>query len=78
MQSDVDNEGSIKMAKNDTSGDRTKHIDMKYHSVRKLLQENQFEFKYCPGTEVTVDFLTKPLGPQLFHKFRIELGIKLN
>ncbi len=33
----VDNQGAIKMSRNDSSGTRTKHIDIKYHFVRDSL-----------------------------------------
>lgn len=34
----VDNLGSVKMAKKDASGNRTKHIDIKYHLLRYMLR----------------------------------------
>lgn len=41
----VDNWSSIKMAKTDISGNRTKHIDIKYHLVCHLLRVNQFRLR---------------------------------
>lgn len=35
----VDNQRAIKMAKNDVSGNRTKHIDLNYHLVRGSFNE---------------------------------------
>lgn len=32
----VDSRGAIKVAKNDASGNQTKHIDMKYHLLRDM------------------------------------------
>jgi len=72
----VDNQGSIRMAKNDISGNRTKHIDIKHHMVRELLNDNQFELRYCPTAEMAADILTKPLQRVLLEKHSIGIGMK--
>lgn len=71
----VDNQGSIRMAKNDISGNRTKHIDIKYHLVRDLLRENHFALKYCASAEMTADIFTKPLDKTLYERFRAKMGL---
>ena len=40
---------------------RTKHIDIKFHYVREVLQEGVIELVYCPTNSMTADILTKPL-----------------
>lgn len=75
MMLHVDNQGSIKMAKNDASSSRTKHIDIKYHLVRDMLQEKKFILQYCPTTEMVADPLTKPVERVLFEKHRSSMGI---
>lgn len=72
----VDNQGSIKMAKNDASGNRTKHIDIKYHLVRDLLNEGKFKLSYCPSNDMVADILTKPLAKVLFQKHYSSLGLQ--
>ena len=72
----VDNQGSIKMAKNDISGNRTKHIDIEHHMVREMLHQNQFELRYCPTAEMAADILTKPLQRVLLEKHPIGIGMK--
>ncbi len=57
----VDNQGAIKMAKNDSSSTRTKHIDIQYRFVRDCLAKNLFYVDYCPTQDMAADLLTKPL-----------------
>eukprot|EP00171_Calliarthron_tuberculosum_P001876 IDg1876t1 len=62
----VDNQGSIKMAKNDASGTRTKHIDVRYHFARDMLSKNLYTIEYIPTSLMVADILTKPLQRLLF------------
>lgn len=71
----ADNQGSIKMAKNDSSGSRTKHIDIRYHLIRELLSQRKFSLAFCPTAEMAADILTKPLSRVLFERFRAHLGV---
>ena len=54
-----DNEGAIFLAKNQQVGMRTKHIDVKYHFIRDLVQENYLEIRYVLSEENYTDVLTK-------------------
>ena len=71
----ADNQGAIKMAKNDSSGTRTKHIDIKYHFVRDSHAKNLFTLEYCPTTDMAADILTKPLERTLLNKHCKSLGL---
>ncbi len=70
----VDNQGAIKMSKNDSSGTRTKHIDIQYHFVRDSLSKNLFSIQYCPSSEMAADVFTKPLQRVLHDKFRSQVA----
>jgi hypothetical protein len=37
-----DNEGAVKLANNPMASNRTKHIDIKYHYIRELVDEKTF------------------------------------
>lgn len=69
----VDDEGSTKMAKHDARRNRTNHIGIKYPILRNLYIRNEFEFGYCPITEIMADILKGPHGRSLFE----ELGMKI-
>lgn len=71
----VDNQGAIKMARNDSSGTRTKHIDIQYHFVRDSLSKELFAIDYCPTTDMTADILTKPLARSLLERHKTRLGL---
>ena len=57
----VDNQSAIKLAKNAEFHKRTKHIDVRYHYTRELIEKKMLELKYIPSEEQAADGLTKPL-----------------
>jgi hypothetical protein len=63
----VDNIGYIFLANNKTSGERTKHIDMKYHFIREQIQNGLVEVKFLRSKENHADIFTKNLGSEKFN-----------
>ncbi len=61
-----DNQGSLKLAKNPHNHSRTKHIDVRHHFVRELIEDKIVNVIYCPTKQNTADLLTKALPPPLF------------
>ena len=43
-----DNQGTIAVARNPVSHNRTKHIDIKFHYVREALEDGIIDLTYCP------------------------------
>ena len=72
----ADNQGAIKMSRNDSSGTRTKHIDIQYHFVRDGHAKNLFNIEFCSTSEMTADILTKPLARILIQKHKKSLGLE--
>ncbi len=70
----VDNQGAIKMAKNDTSSTRTKHIYIQFHFVKDSLSKRMFSIDYCPTENMAANLLTKPLQRVLLEKFKAKIG----
>ncbi len=66
----VDNQGSIKLAKNQTVHGRSKHIQIKWHFVRQLVADGDICLKYVSSQENKADGFTKPLTLPLFTRFR--------
>jgi hypothetical protein len=58
----IDNQSAIKIAQNQVISNRSKHIDVKYHSIRELVQQNIIKLKYIPSRMNLADMLTKPVG----------------
>jgi hypothetical protein len=68
-----DNQGAIALAQKGQVSQRSKHIDIKVHFVRQHVSNGDVELKYLCTSDMIADCLTKPLGRQLFEKFRKEL-----
>ena len=71
-----DNQSCIAMAKNPQQHGRSKHIDIKYHFVRELVENKTIKLKYCPTKEMIADFLTKGLNREQFFYLRKKAGIE--
>jgi len=71
----ADNQGAIKLANNPIFQKRSKHIAVKYHYTRDLIQQGEVQLEYKGTTDMIADGLTKPLGPTAFAKFVESLGL---
>ena len=71
----ADNQGAIALAKNPHLHDRSRHIDIKYHHVRNLVESRKLKIKYIPTAEMTADGFTKPLDRTKFDMFKDHLGM---
>ena len=68
-----DNQGSIKMAHNEQSTSKTRHLDIKLQFVKTLVQSGRVNLKYISGDANCADIFTKGLAKPLFSKFRQQL-----
>jgi Reverse transcriptase (RNA-dependent DNA polymerase)/Integrase core domain/GAG-pre-integrase domain len=71
----ADNQGSIKLAENDSTSKRTKHIDIRYHFTKNAILEGEITLKYCNTTEMVADMMTKPLGKVKLEAFSELAGL---
>jgi hypothetical protein len=58
-----DNQGAIGMINNPTNHSRAKHIDIRYHFIRDLVNLKLIDLTYIPTENQLADLLTKPLPP---------------
>ena len=73
-----DNEACINLTKNPQEYKRTRHIQVKYHFVRKLVQAGKIKLQYCKTQDQLADILTKGVnGPRLLRISEM-LGLKDN
>ena len=72
-----DNQSAIYLAKNQQTHDWTKHIDIKYHFIRELVETGRIKLAYCPSADMVADILTKGLPAQQFEKLHGWLASKL-
>ena len=73
-----DNESCIKLLEILVFHDRSKHIEMKYHFIRDLVQRGALKLQYIRTDEQIVDILTKLLTTTKFAYFRDKLGMAKN
>ena len=71
-----DNQGSIFIGSNPVQERRSKHIDIRYHYVRQLVEEKIIELFFVEGAENPADLFTKNLASPKFIKFREQLGLE--
>ena len=62
----MDNTGAIYLANNQTTGQRTKHIDIRTHYVRNLINEGIIKSKFVKSEDNTADIFTKNTNEMIF------------
>ena len=70
-----DNQGSIFMSSNPVTEARSKHIDIRFHYIRQVVEEGKVEVFFIDGNDNPADMFTKNLGHIKFNKFRAQLGL---
>ena len=70
-----DNDGSIAMAKNQQFHNRSKHIAIRWHWVRDLVEEQLIKIETCRDPQQTADVLTKPLPRPKHSQHVSEMGL---
>jgi hypothetical protein len=70
-----DNQGTIAFATNQKSLRRMKHIDVKFHFIRNLIEEGVIRLQYRRTTEMVADIFTKALPPSTHDQHARSLGV---
>lgn len=71
-----DNQSAIALASTANFNPRTKHIDIKYHFIRELLNNKRLKIKYTNTNSMLADFLTKTVSPKKHVYCSEALGVK--
>ena len=71
-----DNQGSIFIASNPVTEKRSKHIDIRFHYIREVIERKLAEVFFIDGDKNPADLLTKNLGLPKFLLFRPEYGLR--
>ena len=72
-----DNSSAINISKNPIQHSRTKHIDIRFHFIRELVEEKIISLEYIPTDDQRADIFTKPLDKSRFKKMKFDLGMCL-
>src|SRR6202521_893990 len=70
-----DNEGSVILSHNPQFHARMKHIEIRHHWVRDLVNDKILDVQSCRDPEQTADILTKPLPKPKHQRHRREKGM---
>ena len=73
-----DNQGSIFIASNPVTEKRLKHIDIRYHYIREVINHGLTKVYFIDGDNNPADLLTKNLGSVKFLKFRAMLSLEFH
>jgi hypothetical protein len=70
-----DNQSCVKLSENPVFHDKSKHIEIRYHYIRDMVQRGAVKLQYVATDDQVVDVLTKPLSRVKFEYFRDKLGV---
>ena len=56
-----DNQAAIALTRDHQYHARTKHIDVRYHWIRWVIEQGSLRLVYCPTDDMVADVLTKSL-----------------
>ena len=68
-----DNQGAIALARNPVHRQRCKHVDIKYHFIRSLIDGDKISLEYYPTNVMVADILTKPATKLKLTRFEMFL-----
>ncbi|GKU91768.1 hypothetical protein SLEP1_g5591 [Rubroshorea leprosula] len=70
-----DNLSAVAIVKNPILHGRTKHIKIKYHSIREMVNEGEVQVLHCDSDDQITDIFTKGLHKFIFETLRDKLGM---
>ena len=76
MQVFEDNKGVISMCISDVYTNRSKHVDLRHHYIRELVENGVLEVEHISGIEQPADLLTKGLPNECFAAHRWKMGMR--
>ena len=65
----------MKLSENPVFHDKSKHIKIKYHYIKDMVQRGAVKLQYVATDEQIADVLTKSLARVKFEYFRERLGV---
>eukprot|EP00253_Pinus_taeda_P010272 PITA_10272 len=71
-----DNQSAIQLCKYPVQHQRSKHIELQMHFIRKLIHDHVLEVQYCSTDDQVADIFTKALTEAKFTKLRYMLGVQ--
>jgi hypothetical protein len=72
-----DNKGCEAIAMNRRTDKRSKHIDVRYHFIRDMIERMEVHIEHIPTAQMVADVMTKPAAVNKFVWCRKQMGIDL-
>ena len=72
-----DNQSAIELTKDHQYHAHTKHIKIRFHFIRYIIEEGSIQLVYCPTDEMLADALTKALPSTKVKHFTSQFGLLL-
>ena len=73
-----DNQSCVNLSENLVFHDKSKHIEIKYHYIRDMVQRKAVLVQYLPTYDKVYDVLTKPLTRMNFEYFHEKISMAQN
>lgn len=70
----INNSSAIQISKNPVQHSRTKHIDIRHHFIRELVEEKTTFLEYVSIEDQLADILTKALNSKGLNTFEAQWG----
>ncbi|OJT15351.1 Retrovirus-related Pol polyprotein from transposon TNT 1-94, partial [Trametes pubescens] len=70
-----DNQSAISLTRDNQYHSRTKHIDIRFHFIRWIIEDKKIHLIYCPTNDMVADVLTKALPSPKVKHFAAALGL---
>ena len=70
-----DNTNAINISKNLVQHFRTKHIEIRHHFIRELVEDGTFILEFIHTDDQRADLFTKPLDSKQFEFLRQNIGV---
>ena len=70
-----DNTGAINISKNLAQHSRTKHIEIRHHFIRELVENDTLTLEFIHTDDQKADLFTKPLDSKQFEFLRLNIGV---
>eukprot|EP00253_Pinus_taeda_P009646 PITA_09646 len=71
-----DNQSAIQLCKDPVQHQRSKHIELHMHFIRKLIHDHVLEVQYCSTDDQVADIFTKALTEAKFTKLQFMVGVQ--
>ena len=72
-----DSRSAVRLAKNSTFHSKTKHIQLKYHFMRSMLEDGELKLENIHTSQNPTDILTKVVTKDKMRFFSVSIGLQL-